>query len=320
MSVFLRKFFTLFTSICLGFSSSIALTLTAQAEDLAEEALPITPVSFTDVSEENYHYIPILALAEEGIINGYEDGTFKPYETVNRAEALKIILEAFNTPPAEYDNLDENPFKDTAKNSWYASYIAYAKDQEIITGYNDDEFEPWKTINLAESLKILEESLPNYLPNPATEDPFVDVTMNDWHVDYLQYAKNREMVNISASGKVYPGQEMTRGYLAEVIYKLKNFGKYSFGKGTFYGTAFDGRGTASGDTFDMTAMTAAHKTLPFDSIVEVTNMANGKSLQVRINDRGPYGHGRVIDLSQAAFEKIAGLHRGIINVQYRVIE
>ena len=71
--------------------------------------------------------------------------------------------------------------------------------------------------------------------------------------------------------------------------------------------------------FDMYEMTAAHKTLPFGSIVEVTNLANGKTVQVEITDRGPYGPGRVIDLTSSAFEVISSLSRGIIYVEYKVI-
>lgn len=69
---------------------------------------------------------------------------------------------------------------------------------------------------------------------------------------------------------------------------------------SWYGPGFHGRLTANGERYDMYAMTAAHKTLPFGTIVKVTNVRNGKSIKVRINDRGPYVGKRVIDLSKAA--------------------
>ncbi|MBB5873936.1 rare lipoprotein A [Allocatelliglobosispora scoriae] len=79
------------------------------------------------------------------------------------------------------------------------------------------------------------------------------------------------------------------------------------------------QGTANGEVFDPTAMTAAHKTLKFNSRVRVTNIANGKSVIVRINDRGPYIDGRCLDLSSAAFAKIASLGAGHAEVRYEVL-
>jgi len=77
--------------------------------------------------------------------------------------------------------------------------------------------------------------------------------------------------------------------------------------------------TASGEVFDPTALTAAHKTLPFNTMVEVTNVANGRSVTVRINDRGPYVEGRCLDLSTAAFSAIASPSQGVVQVAWRVV-
>ncbi|HEX5598934.1 MAG TPA: septal ring lytic transglycosylase RlpA family protein [Micromonosporaceae bacterium] len=77
--------------------------------------------------------------------------------------------------------------------------------------------------------------------------------------------------------------------------------------------------TASGERFDPEALTAAHKTWAFNTRVKVTNPANGKSVVVRINDRGPYIDGRCLDLSRAAFRAIADLNLGVINVRYEIL-
>ncbi|KIH98464.1 hypothetical protein LP52_13450 [Streptomonospora alba] len=77
--------------------------------------------------------------------------------------------------------------------------------------------------------------------------------------------------------------------------------------------------TASGEQFDPSAMTAAHKSLPMDTMVEVTNPADGSSVTVRINDRGPYIAGRCLDLSTASFEKIASPSAGVVDVQWQVL-
>ena len=76
------------------------------------------------------------------------------------------------------------------------------------------------------------------------------------------------------------------------------------GAASWYGPGFHGKRTANGETFNTHALTAAHKTLPFGTQLRVTNERTGKSVVVRINDRGPYAHGRVIDLSKAAAEAV----------------
>ncbi|UVI37835.1 septal ring lytic transglycosylase RlpA family protein [Brevibacterium spongiae] len=84
------------------------------------------------------------------------------------------------------------------------------------------------------------------------------------------------------------------------------------------GDGFDGQQTANGEIFDTNKLTAAHKTLPFGSKVKITNTANGKSVTVRINDRGPYHGNRCFDLSKAAMEAIGGVGAGQINGKYDV--
>ncbi|MFC9938058.1 septal ring lytic transglycosylase RlpA family protein [Nocardiopsis alba] len=88
---------------------------------------------------------------------------------------------------------------------------------------------------------------------------------------------------------------------------------------SFYGDGFHGATTANGETFDTYGMTAAHKTLPFDTMVRVTNPSNGKSVTVRINDRGPYISGRCLDLSTAAFDEIIGTGAGVGTVAWEVV-
>jgi rare lipoprotein A len=90
------------------------------------------------------------------------------------------------------------------------------------------------------------------------------------------------------------------------------------GQASWYGRRFHGRTTASGAPFDMNAMTAAHRTLPFGTKVKVTNMANGRAVTVTINDRGPFVRGRVIDLSRGAAAKLDFLDAGVTKVRMEV--
>jgi len=91
------------------------------------------------------------------------------------------------------------------------------------------------------------------------------------------------------------------------------------GKASYYADKFEGRRTASGETFHQNAMTGAHRTLPFGTKVKVINLANGRSVKVRINDRGPYAQGRVIDLSKKAARKLGIVSTGVapVEIQYK---
>ena len=92
------------------------------------------------------------------------------------------------------------------------------------------------------------------------------------------------------------------------------------GGASWYGIQFHQRKTASGERFDMTAFTAAHKTLPFNTRVCVRSLVNGREVLVRINDRGPYATGRIIDLSQAAAEEIGLVGLGIKQVALSIVD
>jgi rare lipoprotein A len=92
------------------------------------------------------------------------------------------------------------------------------------------------------------------------------------------------------------------------------------GKAAWYGGRFHGRKTASGERFDKNALTAAHKKLPFDTMVRVRNLDNGKTVIVRITDRGPYGKGRIIDMSEAAAKELDMIKAGVVKVEVEVLE
>lgn len=92
------------------------------------------------------------------------------------------------------------------------------------------------------------------------------------------------------------------------------------GAASYYGDAFHGRKTASGERFDMWDMTAAHPRLPMGTRVRVTNLANGRAVVVRINDRGPYHGGRIIDVSYAAARKLGMIDSGTARVRVDVLE
>lgn len=91
------------------------------------------------------------------------------------------------------------------------------------------------------------------------------------------------------------------------------------GLASWYGSDFHGRKTANGEIFDMNALTAAHPTLPIPSYAQVTNLANGRTLLLRINDRGPYAHDRVLDLSRQSARWLGTETRGVADVRVRYV-
>lgn len=97
-------------------------------------------------------------------------------------------------------------------------------------------------------------------------------------------------------------------------------GYKEIGKASFYAMKYQSRKTASGEIFDQSAYTAAHSRLPFGTKVKVTNVQNGKSVIVRINDRGPFVKGRIIDLSRSAFSKIGNTRAGVIDVKIDIVD
>jgi rare lipoprotein A len=95
--------------------------------------------------------------------------------------------------------------------------------------------------------------------------------------------------------------------------------KLEFGLASWYGIGFNGNQTASGEPFDMRALTAAHRELPLGTKIKVTNLYNSKSAMVRVNDRGPHVAGRVVDLSAAAARSLGFLRQGLTPVQVEVV-
>ncbi len=97
-------------------------------------------------------------------------------------------------------------------------------------------------------------------------------------------------------------------------------GSVEEGEASYYAHKYHGRTTANGETYDENKMTAAHKTLPFGTTVRVTNLANGKKVVVRINDRGPFVKGRIIDLSFKAAGELDYISRGVVKVRVEVLK
>jgi peptidoglycan lytic transglycosylase len=115
-------------------------------------------------------------------------------------------------------------------------------------------------------------------------------------------------------GTALPGDAVARSVKARV-----KKAKRESGVASYYGSEFAFRRTSSGEMFDPHEMTAAHRTLPFGTKIRVTNLANGRRVVLRVNDRGPYRKGRVVDVSYAAARKLGFANRGIARVRIDVL-
>jgi len=292
----------------------LLLPLLAQASD--ETTLP-----FSDLEQGTKYYDAISYLYNQGIISGYADGTFKPNQEVNRAETLKILLLSSNIEP---ETTTGSIFSDVEGTEWYFPYLSEGVEKKIVAGYDDGTFKPENSVNLVETLKMFvntNELIPTF---PKDDDEFFpDAEKNAWYTGYLNYSCENALIYQDSQGMINPGKNITRAQLADIIYRYKNPGYYTgevgYGKATFYADYFEGMTTASGDQFDQMKLTAAHMTLPFGTIVRVTNIENNKTVEVEINDRGPYIDGHVLDLSKVAFQEIGKLSTGIINIEYEIV-
>jgi rare lipoprotein A len=108
-------------------------------------------------------------------------------------------------------------------------------------------------------------------------------------------------------------------YISTGICFTQDLGDESYGIASFYSGKFNGRKTANGERLKKTKLTAAHRTYPFNTLVEVTNLSNKKSIIVRINDRGPYKKGRIIDLTEAGANKLRLRKIGITRVKVKIV-
>lgn len=270
---------------------------------------------FSDVPTTDPNYQAIEWLAENGVIEGYTDGTFKPNNESNRAETSKMLLLGLGVSVPEVDT--DEIFPDIPSEAWYAKYILEAKKREIVQGNPDGNFYPGNPTNLAEFLKILLETKGVEVEAPE-EDPYADVSAGVWYAPYAAEAKWLNLMDQLSTQNIEPGENVTRGEIAQLVYRLMT--GYHEGVASYYGGGFDGSGTASGQTLYNKDFVAAHPRFAFDSWVKVTDLDNGSSVNVRIIDRGPYVDGRVIDLSQSAFEALRPLSNGIARVSVIPIE
>lgn len=149
-------------------------------------------------------------------------------------------------------------------------------------------------------------SYPYYAPKPSKKYPSGTLASQSSDI----YKKNGDL-----KATMRPYVVMGKEYCPTVV----SVGDSFEGMASWYGNDFHGKSTSNGEAYDMYAMTAAHKTLPMNTVVRVVNLQNSKSTVVRINDRGPFVESRIIDLSYAAANQLSLLNNGTANVRLEVL-
>ena len=213
---------------------------------------------------------------------------------ITRIEAFQMIWTPLKRP---IEKTYEQPFNDVNESHPNFSLITYAKARGIV----DDGrlFFPNDPVLLNDALIWLFRSRNVAPPNEIDAN-----TLTNFITQYPVTVGPQDVVK---------NEVLTREKLTEIVQALDDALKNEIHAVSYYSLDFAGRNTAFGEVFDPNALTAAHRTLPHNTIVKVTNLDDGKSVDVRINDRGPYVSGRDMDLSRAAFGRIGSLSSGILN-------
>lgn len=180
---------------------------------LAESSATVS--EFSDVTTDSPYYEAVTFLADKGIVKGYSDGTFRPDQLVNRAEALKFILEGIKADLIR----GSLPFYDVMETEWYAEYLYTGYQREIVNGNPDGSFRPQDPVNKAEFLKILFKGMQVDINPRVIQPPYRDVSTDEWFAPYFAYAKDLGIIN-GGTKKIGPSEPMTRAEVADAMYKL----------------------------------------------------------------------------------------------------
>ena len=224
-------------------------------------------------------------------------------ESINRRDAFLLIWQSINRPATK---VSEKPYIDVGLNDPGFLEITYAKARGILDD-TEERFRP------ADSLKPLDALL--WLFRTRNVEP---IDANGVHA-MMELPESKDVVLLTDHYGLEvekEGTSMSREGLLTLMRTLDEKLQSEEHEVSLYSEKFHGDGTAFGETFDMYALTAAHRTFPHNTLVRVTNVANGKSVVVRINDRGPFVQGRDMDLSLQSFTQIAERSLGKIMVRF----
>ncbi len=167
-------------------------------------------------------------LIENNIVQGYSDGSYKPNDSINRAEFTKIIVEATFTQDSINNCIKKEMqpnwtyvfFPDVNKNAWYAKYICVAKISGMINGYPNGNFLPEQSINKAEAIKIIITSKNYTIPKEVKNKTYSDVNNNDWYAPYIKTAMDYNLLEDTGTSALGINLTLSRAEMSEMAYRI----------------------------------------------------------------------------------------------------
>jgi len=223
-------------------------------------------------------------------------------DVISRADAFALIWKSTGRP---VEQTRETPYSDTKKGSNGYEEITYAKARGLLSD-EQEKFYPEYPVSPSDALR--------WIFRTRSVEPILDDGTRELS-ELPDIATTPALAAHYGISYNHEAESMTREELLTLMQSVDDALRSEVHESSLYSEKFHGKGTAFGETFDMNALTAAHRTFPHNTLVRVTNIDNGKSVTVRINDRGPYVQGRDLDLSLAAFTSIAERSLGKINVR-----
>ncbi len=187
-------------------------------------ALPSVALAanFSDVPETHKHALAIQTLKDAGMVSGYGDGTFKPDQSVSRAEATAIILKAVGVTAAKTSL--KMPFTDVPEDAWFFPMIQYGVSLGKLKGYEDKTFRPNNPVTLPEALALTVSFYRVGVKKVDVAPVIYDgLDTKAWYAKQAQFAKNKNLIEPDENGHIDPAKPLTRGELAEIIYRMRIF-------------------------------------------------------------------------------------------------
>jgi len=215
-TVLIKKFGSVLAVLSL-FVSGIPSVL-AETVATSPSGNQVVSAGFSDVNRTHPQYTAITYLSQKGVVGGYADGTFKPDNSINRAEVLKVILKGSGIEANEaYGPF----FPDVAEDAWFAPFVMKAKALGFVKGNGTDgTFTPDRQVNLAEFLKMLLTANKIDVSSFEGKPVVPNVPVDAWFANYVNYAASLGIITRGADGNVDASKPMTRGEVVNVMYLL----------------------------------------------------------------------------------------------------
>lgn len=325
-------FLTLTVLIASVFNATVASAAISKQSLDAVTAAEKGAATFSDVNAGTRYFMGVPYVVTRGFMKGNEDGSFGLEKTETRLEALYAIMKAVNPKIDQMSASSESKsiFRDVRKNSYAYEAVNEAYENGVLESLNlrKNYLKPTAPVTTGEVLHMYNSALHRDANAALIELKYeLKTTLpDDWaYTNDVRLALSEGVLIQKADGTlaIDPTQKLSRGDFAVLMYRLAATRTEGtrFGLASWYGDGLS-KVKVDGDRGKALAaqgLTAANRTLPMGTILRVTNELNGKSVEVVVNDRGPYIAGRIVDLSRSAFSAIENVGAGTASVKIEIV-